>query len=458
MPYRYNNYSLVADTSFNPFQSMQEMLVPFTLYKEAVDKRNAELKEYSKGLSDFAFLEARLKDNPNSQAAQLYKNFKDKFDAYSGDFSRHGLRRGDAKAWTDLFRSYNPVIGQLKKAEQMRETIFNKRLNEKDNTMIYANDNLDIDDFMGEGSPNLYSISGNVLYTKGAALAKSITDRNVRSGDAGSVLGGYYRNWKETKGVRNADIREFINDPLVQEELDKVMRAEGLNNLPEEKRRRAENYLMSGFTAGITYEENNQLHRDLEKLTKAEELSNQHADRSMKLSAQKEGLKYDKETDSYVFDEDRAQQIMDFYKKNPIEGYEIVPDSNGMPTYKKKTTKAEAKPTETRTNLREARVIFDDGTERPYASSTDGKNNYDEISLGEALSDSRFAEKVNNYDPGWQECYRYYIVKNNGKEALLIAPDKTLLEEKNKKIKKNSEEQDPAVETVETNDGNHQDF
>ena len=73
---RYNNYSLVVGSSnFNPFQSMQEMLVPFTYYKDAYEKQEAVLDEINKNTDTFKYLEQVAKDNPESKAAQIYNSY-----------------------------------------------------------------------------------------------------------------------------------------------------------------------------------------------------------------------------------------------------------------------------------------------------------------------------------------------------------------------------------------------
>ena len=49
------NYSYVIDNSFQPF-SMQEMLVPFSAYKEAYEKSEEQYNELSEKADKFKYL------------------------------------------------------------------------------------------------------------------------------------------------------------------------------------------------------------------------------------------------------------------------------------------------------------------------------------------------------------------------------------------------------------------
>jgi hypothetical protein len=58
---RYNNYSLViGGSNFNPYQSLQEMLVPFTAYKDAYEKSEAAFEDLSDKSNKFKYLSETL--------------------------------------------------------------------------------------------------------------------------------------------------------------------------------------------------------------------------------------------------------------------------------------------------------------------------------------------------------------------------------------------------------------
>jgi hypothetical protein len=70
MPRGYNNYSFVIDSSFQPF-TMQEMLTPFLMYKEAFEKSEEAYNDLTNKADKFKYLADNL--DPNSKAAQIYK-------------------------------------------------------------------------------------------------------------------------------------------------------------------------------------------------------------------------------------------------------------------------------------------------------------------------------------------------------------------------------------------------
>ena len=66
------NYSYVIDSTFQPF-SMQEMLVPFTAYKEAFEKTEEAYTDLSDKSDKFKYLSETLPEG--SKARALYEGY-----------------------------------------------------------------------------------------------------------------------------------------------------------------------------------------------------------------------------------------------------------------------------------------------------------------------------------------------------------------------------------------------
>lgn len=309
--YRQGNYSLVIDANYNPL-SMQEMLVPFTAYKDAFDKSEAAYDELTEKADTFKYLAKRLEDNPDSEAARIYKGYADELAKQAQDLAQNGLSMGNRRALTDLKRRYQGEIGQLEIANKAmdEERKLRRQMSAKDSSMLYAVDNLDIDQFLGGNTPNLYGISGNDLYTKGAAVGKAASSRMYKSGDAGSVLGGYYKNWKESRGVSQESIAEFMNSDVVQQEVDNMLKAEGVTgNLTGANLEKARQQVLNGIYTGIVYEESNKPIRDEGKMSAATKEQYALQREQMTKSAAQSGLTWDDQTKSWKYSIDKDPSV-----------------------------------------------------------------------------------------------------------------------------------------------------
>ena len=197
--YRRGTYDFVIDSTFQPF-SMQEMLVPFTAYKEAFEQAEAAYTDLRDKSDTFKYLSSSLPEG--SKARELYEGYANELNKQANDFAKHGLSMMNRRGLTNLRQRYQGEIGRLVKADEalQEEKKLRRTMNAKDNSMLYAENNLNIDSFLDGNTPNLYNISGNELYAKGAAAGKSASSRVYSAGDEGKTLGGYYRDYVERMG------------------------------------------------------------------------------------------------------------------------------------------------------------------------------------------------------------------------------------------------------------------
>lgn len=269
------DYSFVVSPSFNPF-SMQEMLVPFSAYKDAFEKSEEQYDTLSQGADKFKYLSETLPEG--SKARQIYEGYANDLRAQAEDLAHNGLTMGNRRALTSLKRRYQGEMGRILQADEaMREEKkLRQSLGAQDTSLLYANDNLNIDDFLDEKNPNLYRISGNELYTRGAAAGKAASSRIFSAGDAGSTLNGYYRDYVQKLGYSPETIRKFYNDmstvPELQMAADAILEERGVNqNLSGYNLRRARQSVINGMIDGAVYQENHSPQRDLGVLTPMEQ-------------------------------------------------------------------------------------------------------------------------------------------------------------------------------------------
>lgn len=308
-----NNYAFVVDSSFNPF-SMQEMLVPFTAYKDAFEKSEEQYDTLSQNADKFKYLSETLPEG--SKARQVYEGYANDLRAQAEDFAHNGLTMGNRRALTSLKRRYQGEIGRLLEADEaMREEKKLRRsLNAQDHSMLYADDNLNIDNFLDGNTPNLYSVSGNELYARGAEAGKAASSRMVNVGEGNITLGGYYRDLVSKYGYSPELLAKFRQDmnaiPELKASLDDYMEASGVNqNLSGYNRDRATQYYLQGMLNGAIYQENHNPQRDLGVLTKAEQVADARAKQQLELqrrgqdiSLASQGLTYNSKTGTITYD------------------------------------------------------------------------------------------------------------------------------------------------------------
>ena len=351
MPYRRNNYDFVIDSTFNPF-SMQELLTPFLSYKENFENTEAAYTDLTDKADKFKYLSETLPEG--SQARKIYESYASELNKQATDLAQNGLSMGNRRALTNLKRRYQGEIGRLVAADtaMQEERKLKRQMNAKDSSMLYANDNLAIDDFLDGNTPNLYNISGTELYTRGAAAGKSASARVYQAGDEGSTLGGYYRKWVERNGYSKESMDAFRANaaaiPELQQAADAILAERGVTeNLTGNNLERARQSVLNGIIDGAVYAESVKPVRDAGVMSASERdasargwAANTRAQQQMELSALQSG--YKRENGKWVIDEEglkKRAEVMGIGSYNPND-WEMGPD--GKPKRKARTSTAQA--------------------------------------------------------------------------------------------------------------------
>ena len=350
MPYRRGNYSFVIDSNFSPF-TMQEMLAPLAMYKDAYEKSEEAYTNLTDKADQFKYLSETLPEG--SQARQIYEGYANELNKQATDLAQNGLSMGNRRALTNLKRRYQGEIGRLVTADKamQEERKLRRTMNAKDSSMLYAMDNLAIDDFLDGNTPNLYNISGTELYTRGAAAGKSASARVYQAGDEGSTLGGYYRKWVERNGYSKESMDAFRANaaaiPELQQAADAILAERGVTeNLTGNNLERARQSVLNGIIDGAVYAESVKPVRDAGVMSASERdasargwAANTRAQQQMELSALQSG--YKRENGKWVLDEEGLKnraKVMGIAGYNPDE-WEMGPD--GKPKRKARTSTAQ---------------------------------------------------------------------------------------------------------------------
>ena len=323
----YNNYSFVIDSSFRPF-SMQEMLTPLAMYKDAFEKTEEAYIDLSNRADKFKYLADTL--DPDSKAAQIYNGYANDLKAQAEDLAHNGLSMANRRALTGLRRRYQGEIGRLVDADAklQQEIQLRRQMAVKDPSMLYATDNLSIDNYLDNNTPNLYGISGNDLYARGAAAGKAASSRIYSAGDAGSTLGGMYRDYVQTNGYNPQTIAQFRQDmsaiPELQAQADAILQANGVyDNLKGRSLEQARQQVINGMIDGAVYTENHNPTRDLNVPTWSEKRQDERADAQMRMAMQDW---YDHRNLTYELDENgnaigyKSNTDIPGYARDPMTG------------------------------------------------------------------------------------------------------------------------------------------
>lgn len=287
------NFSYTVDSHFSPF-TMQEMLVPFTAYKDAFEKT----EEAYNALSDsdkFKYLSQTLPEG--STARQIYEGYANDLQKYATDLSKNGLTMSNRSGLTNMKRRYTGEIGRLVQADEAlrEEKKLRQSLNAQDSSRLYATDNLNIDNFLDGNTPNLYNVSGNELYARGAQAAKAYSSRIFDTGAGGTTLGGYYIDWIQRNGVSPDSIATFRKNvsaiPELAADVDAILKEKGVTqNLTGYNLERARESVINGMIDGAIYQEQHSPQRDLGKLDAATSAQIALSNKQLKMQAAASGM------------------------------------------------------------------------------------------------------------------------------------------------------------------------
>lgn len=295
------NYNYVIDSSFRPF-SMEEILTPLTLYNNAYNESEAAYDELIQKADVFSNL-AEVTDDPESKAAKIYNGYANELRKQADDLSKHGLSMANKRALTSLKRRYQGEIGLLEKANNalQKEKDLRRQMLAKDSSLLFANDNLKIDDFLDDKTPNLYSISGDDLYARGREAGKSASSKVYEAGDAGSTLGGYYRRWVEKYGYSKESIEAFRQNiseiPELAQTVDDILIEKGAGNLSGSNYQRARQSVINGIIDGSVFQENDKPYRDEGRLS---------AGQAAELGFKEEARNFERQATGWIYDKEKG--------------------------------------------------------------------------------------------------------------------------------------------------------
>lgn len=206
------NYNYVAGAHYKPY-SMQEMLVPFMLYKEESDKREQDYLNYAEKMDA---IKQAAEENPDSRAAKIYNTYNNDYQREYRDWLDNGLSINNKRGWIDLKRRYTSEIGMLEKADALRrQHIEEQRAAKlKDPTLLFSRtaSSSSLDDYLDKSTLDYNSYSGAVLASQVGTAAGQIA-KELRDYGNGKPLDSYTKTWLQQHGFTAAEVAQAINNP-----------------------------------------------------------------------------------------------------------------------------------------------------------------------------------------------------------------------------------------------------
>ncbi len=273
----YGNYSFVIDSSFQPF-SMQEMMTPLAMYKDEYEKREAAFEDLVDKSDKFKYLSETLPEG--SRARSIYEGYANELSKQADDLAKHGLNINNKKSLMNLKRRYQGEIGQLDRADlaMQEEKKMRRQMASKDPSLLYAVDNLSIDQFLGDNTPNLYNVSGEDLRKEGAQYAQAASGRIYGNTQVQNIT-KYYQEIAQTQGytpeVLAAWRQNLESIPEFNQAVNDIMDARGVTgNLTGANYKRARQNVINGIMEGAVYNESKKVENNPGVMTAAQAASN----------------------------------------------------------------------------------------------------------------------------------------------------------------------------------------
>ena len=273
----YNNYDFVVDSTFQPY-SFKELIQPFVLYKDAYDKVEEEYTNLSNQADKFKYLSETLPQD--SKARKIYEGYANELNEQASDLAKHGLSMLNRRSLVDLKRRYQGEIGSLVSADEAlkEEQKLRRQLATKDSSILYALDNLTIDDYLNGNTPNLYSVSGDELRNEGAQYAQAASSRIYGNTQVQNIT-KYFQEVMQTQGYSPEAMTAFRQNlesiPEFNQAVKDIMDARGVtDNLTGSNYERARQSIINGIMEGALYKEARNVHQNPGVLTAAQAASN----------------------------------------------------------------------------------------------------------------------------------------------------------------------------------------
>ena len=278
---------ITTGSQFTPY-TFDELLKPFLLYKEELDKQTKDFEDYDTNAEAIgAFLDSNL----DSDIYSTYTNYMDALNSAATDLSKQGLTPESKEKLSALKRSFNKDMLPIKAGIEARDKARQQwnELSAKDRTLMtsFNPNTASVSAFMNGKTPESINVSGNDLMQRAYNIAQVVSKNNIQDPEFMKVMGGQYYQIKQEYGLDSPEMDAFIRDnvvgvPEIDAMIQEVLSSSNVDKLSAEDQDRAIKYALEGAFNGMqrnvsyNYQTNRQW--DFDKQLALKNASDDHED------------------------------------------------------------------------------------------------------------------------------------------------------------------------------------
>ena len=247
---------ITTGSQFTPY-TFDELLKPFLLYKEELDKQTKDFEDYDTNAEAIgAFLDSNL----DSDIDSTYTNYMDALNSAATDLSKQGLTPESKEKLSALKRSFNKDMLPIKAGIEARDKARQQwnELSAKDRTLMtsFNPNTASVSAFMNGKTPESINVSGNDLMQRAYNIAQVVSKNNIQDPEFMKVMGGQYYQIKQEYGLDSPEMDAFIRDnvvgvPEIDAMIQEVLSSSNVDKLSAEDQDRAIKYALEGAFNGM---------------------------------------------------------------------------------------------------------------------------------------------------------------------------------------------------------------
>ena len=247
---------ITTGSQFTPY-TFDELLKPFLLYKEELDKQTKDFEDYDTNAEAIgAFLDSNL----DSDIYSTYTNYMDALNSAATDLSKQGLTPESKEKLSALKRNFNKDMLPIKAGIEARDKARQQwnELSAKDRTLMtsFNPNTASVSAFMNGKTPESINVSGNDLMQRAYNIAQVVSKNNIQDPEFMKVMGGQYYQIKQEYGLDSPEMDAFIRDnvvgvPEIDAMIQEVLSSSNVDKLSAEDQDRAIKYALEGAFNGM---------------------------------------------------------------------------------------------------------------------------------------------------------------------------------------------------------------